>query len=68
MKRPKRTFSIDEKELVFDLWKQGAGYSNIGRVLDAKPRTVFTVLRESGGIKPRARKSNKKHLTTSRSL
>ena len=63
MKRPKRTFSIDEKELVFDLWKQGAGYSDIGRVLDAKPGTVFTVLRETGGIKPRSRSFNKKHLT-----
>lgn len=63
MKRPKHTFSIDEKELVFDLWKQGAGYSDIGRVLDSKPGTVFTVLRETGGIKPRPRSSNQKHLT-----
>lgn len=63
MKRPKRTFSIDEKELVFDLWKQGAGYSDIGRVLDAKPGTVFTVLRETGGIKPSPRSRNQKHLS-----
>lgn len=63
MKRPKRTFTINEKELVFGLWKQGAGYSDIGRVLDAKPGTVFTILRETGGIKPSPRSRNQKHLT-----
>ena len=63
MKRPKRTFTINEKELVFDLWKQGAGYSDIGRVLDAKLGTVFTVLRETGSIKPSPRSRNQKHLT-----
>ena len=33
MKRAKRTFTQDEKDLVFNLWKQGAGFSDIGRVL-----------------------------------
>ena len=42
MKRPKRTFTQAEKELVFNLWKQGTGYSDIGKVLDAAPGTVFT--------------------------
>jgi len=51
------------KKLVFDLWKQGAGYSDIGRILDAKPGTVFTVLRETGGIKPSPRSRNQKHLS-----
>jgi hypothetical protein len=52
MKRAKRIFTQDEKELIFNLWKQGTGFSDIGRVLDAAPRTVFTALRETGGIKP----------------
>ena len=56
MKRPKRTFTQAEKELVFDLWKQGTGYSDIGKVLDAAPGTVFTALRQTGGIKPQPRK------------
>lgn len=63
MKRAKRTFTQDEKDLVFNLWKQGTGFSDIGRVLDAAPGTIFTALRETGGIKPRARKRNAKHLT-----
>ena len=63
MKRPKRTFTQAEKELVFDLWKQGSGYSDISKVLDAAPGSVFTVFRQTGGIKPQPRKRNAKHLT-----
>jgi IS30 family transposase len=63
MKRTKRTFTQGEKELVFTLWKQGTGFSDIGRVLDAAPGTVFTALRETGGIKPRLRTRNTTHLT-----
>lgn len=63
MKRPKRTFTQGEKDLVFDLWKQGTGFSDIGKVLDAAPGTIFTALRQTGGIKPQARKRNIKHLT-----
>ncbi|WCE31185.1 IS30 family transposase [Vibrio sp. SCSIO 43137] len=63
MKRAKRTFTQEEKDLVFNLWKQGTGYSDIGRILNAAPGTVFTALRETGGIKPNTRKRNKQHLT-----
>src|SRR5690554_3983622 len=63
MKRVKRTFTQDEKDLIFRLWKQGTGFSDIGRVLQAAPGTVFTALRESGGIKPKPRTRNKQHLT-----
>jgi len=63
MKRIKRTFTQDEKELIFNLWKQGVGFSDIGRILEAAPGTVFTALRESGGIKPSSRTRNAKHLT-----
>ncbi len=63
MKRSKRTFTPDEKEQVFDLWKQGIGFSDIGRALDAAPGTVFTALRETGGIKPKSRTRNSQHLT-----
>ena len=34
MKRTKRTFTQDERILVFDLWKQGAGFSDIGRIIE----------------------------------
>lgn len=62
MKRPKRTFTAQEHELVFNLWKQGAGYSDIGKVITAAPGSVFTILRETGGIQPRKRSRNTKHL------
>lgn len=64
MKPIKRTFTQEEKDLVYDLWKQGAGFSDIGRVIEAKPGSVFTVLRETGGIKPRQRTRNITHLTS----
>jgi len=48
MKRIKRTFTQDEKDLVYDLWKQGVGFSHIGRVIEAQPGSVFTILRETG--------------------
>tara|TARA_R110000772_G_scaffold178835_3_gene290228 strand:- start:2399 stop:2572 length:174 start_codon:yes stop_codon:yes gene_type:complete len=56
-----RTFTLEEINLVFDLWKQGTGFSDIGRVVEAKPDSIFTVLRETGGIKPKARSRNIKH-------
>jgi IS30 family transposase len=63
MKRSKRTFTPEEKNLIFDLWKQGAGFSDIGRIIEAAPGSIFTVLRESGGIKPKAIRRNSTHLT-----
>ena len=63
MKRIKRTFTQNEKDLVFNLWKQGVGFSDIGRVLSAAPGTIFTALGDSGGIEPKARIRNTQHLT-----
>ena len=62
-KRLKRTFAAAERDIVFDLWKQGAGFSDIARVIDAKPGSIFTILREYGGIKPEKRKRRSNHLT-----
>jgi len=59
----KRTYTKEERDLVFDLWKQGAGFSDIARVIEAKPGSVFTILREHGGIKPEQRKRSVQHLT-----
>ncbi len=64
MTRLKRTFTQEEKNLVYDLWKQGAGFSDIGRVIEAQPGSVFTILSETGGIKPRERTRNITHLTS----
>lgn len=59
----KRSYTQEEKELVFDLWKQGAGFSDISRVIDAKPGSIFTILRDQGGIKPDKRTRATHHLT-----
>lgn len=61
----KRTFTADEKELVFDSWKEGIGFSEIADLLGSKPGTIFTVLRNSGGIKPKKRQRRSSHLTLS---
>ena len=59
----KRTFTSLEKEFVFDSWKNGIGFSQIARILDSKPGTIFTILRDTGGIKPPKRKPSVLHLT-----
>ncbi len=59
----KRMFTAQEKELVFDSWKNGIGFSEIASILESKPGTIFTILRDTGGIKPRKRKRPASHLT-----
>lgn len=61
----KRTFTAKEKAFVFDLWKHGTGFSEIARILDSKPGTIFTMLRDTGGIKPSERRRAIAHLTLS---
>lgn len=61
----RRTFTAQEKALVFDLWKSGAGFSEIAKILDSKPGIIFTMLRDTGGIKPGDRKRAEAHLTLS---
>jgi hypothetical protein len=60
--RIKRTFTQVEKDLVYDLGKQGAGFSDIGRIIEVQPGSAFTILHETGGIKPRQRTRNISHL------
>ena len=39
----KRMFTTTEKESVFDLQKNGIGFSDIARQLNTKPGTIFTI-------------------------
>jgi hypothetical protein len=41
----------------------GIGFSDIAKIIDSKPGTIFTVLRDTGGIKPQKRKCSPSHLT-----
>jgi IS30 family transposase len=59
----KRTFTAKEKAFVFELWKNGKGFSEIAKILESKPGTIFTMLRDTGGIKPNERRRAAAHLT-----
>jgi len=59
----KRVFTALEKEFIFDSWKMGVGFSEIAKIMDSKPGTIFTALRDTGGIKPRPRTRSSRHLT-----
>uniref|UniRef100_UPI00201A51F1 helix-turn-helix domain-containing protein n=1 Tax=Escherichia coli TaxID=562 RepID=UPI00201A51F1 len=61
----RRTFTVEEKASVFELWKNGTGFSEIANILGSKPGTIFTMLRDTGGIKPHERKRAVAHLTLS---
>ena len=53
------------KSLCFELWKNGTGFSQIANIPGSKPGTIFTMLRDTGGIKPHERKRAVAHLTLS---
>ncbi len=61
----RRTFTAEEKASVFELWKNGTGFSEIANIPGSKPGTIFTMLRDTGGIKPHERKRAVAHLTLS---
>ena len=50
MERMKRLFTKQDKDLIFKLWKSGNGFSDIAKKFDAKPGTIFTMLRDTGGM------------------
>ena len=58
----KRKFTQSEKETCWSLWGEGLGFSDIGRVLSAKPGSVFTLLREHGGVTLPRPKRSQRHL------
>ncbi|MBX8803425.1 IS30 family transposase [Ochrobactrum sp. MR28] len=58
----KRKFTQSEKETCWSLWREGLGFSDIGRVLSAKPGSVFTLLREHGGVTLPRPKRSQRHL------
>ena len=61
----KRKFSPEEKDICWKLWRQGLGFSDIGRVINAKPGSVFTILKASGGYPPSKAIRSQRHLSLS---
>lgn len=59
----KRTFTKQEKEFVFDSWKAGVGFSDIARLINSTPGNIFTMLRDTGGLKPTPRQRRSIHLS-----
>lgn len=53
-----------QKEEVWCRWRNGEGYSDIGRAIGKFPASVFGVLRLHGGYTPAARLRSPHHLTS----
>jgi hypothetical protein len=45
-------FSAEEKETTWILWRQRVSFSEIGRLVNKEPGSVFGVIRLQGGITP----------------
>ena len=45
-------FSVEEKETTWILWPQRVSFSEIGRLVNKEPGSVFGVIRLQGGITP----------------
>lgn len=65
IKRSRKTFSEDERQLCWELWRQGLGYSDIAREIASKPGTVSGLIRLNGGFAPPQRKRSSRHLSLS---
>ncbi len=65
MARARRVYSSGERRELWERWKRGESISEIGRALDRAPGTIFTALRERGGIAPRERRRSRLALTLS---
>ena len=64
-KRIRKTFTEEEHQRCWKLWRQGLGYSEIAREISSKPGTVFGLIRLNGGFSPPQRKRNSRHLSSS---
>jgi transposase, IS30 family len=63
MARARRVYSAGERRELWRRWRRGESISEIGRALDRAPGTIFTTLRERGGIAPPERRRSRLALT-----
>lgn len=63
MTRPRKTFSREEKERCWSLWRKGLGYSDIAREMNSKPGTIFGLVRINGGYPAPIHKRSPRHLS-----
>ena len=65
MARARRVYSAGERRELWERWRRGESISEIGRALDRAPGTIFTTLKEHGGIAPPERHRSRLALTLS---
>jgi transposase, IS30 family len=63
MARARRVYSASERRELWERWRRGESISEIGRALDRAPGTIFTTLKEHGGIAPPERRRSRLALT-----
>jgi IS30 family transposase len=63
MARARRVYSASERRELWERWRRGESISEIGRALDRAPGTIFTTLKEHGGIAPAERRRGRLALT-----
>lgn len=63
MQRLQRGLTREGRSELWRRWKCGQSISEIGRALCKPPGSVFTLLASNGGIVPRTRKRNSRHLS-----
>src|SRR2546422_3717750 len=65
MARARRVYSASERRELWERWRRGESISEIGRALARAPGTIFTTLKEHGGITPPERRRSRLALTLS---
>jgi hypothetical protein len=63
--RPRIYYSDTQKALMWDRWQKGDSLHDIARLFDRGHSSIQRILRETGGIRPRARKRSPLALTLS---
>jgi hypothetical protein len=61
----RRTFSNDELQQCWSLWRKGFGFSDIVKALNSKPGTIFGLVQIHGGYTPPERSRSRRHLSLS---
>jgi IS30 family transposase len=65
MARKRREYSAAERRELWERWKRGESFADIGRALDRVPATIYCTIRQRGGIAPVERRRSLAALTLS---
>jgi IS30 family transposase len=65
MARKRREYSAAERRELWERWRRGESFADIGRALDRVPATIYCTIRQRGGIAPVERRRSLAALTLS---